>query len=161
VELELRRAGEDRRLYTVDGVGTLRFAGFLSRSATAEGDGRRWHIGKRGFWRSVIEATDVEGAVAGEFEPRVFRGGGVLRWDGRELTLRSASWWRSRFTLAEKGRDLATFEGKGWGRRPVTISVDDYGALEPGLVLFTAFVVRDLVENAAAAASGSSTAATS
>jgi hypothetical protein len=53
VELELRRAGEDRRLYTVDGVGTLRFAGFLSRSATAEGDGRRWHIGKRGFWRSL------------------------------------------------------------------------------------------------------------
>jgi hypothetical protein len=55
-------------------------------------------------------------------------------------------------TLAEKGRDLATFEGNGWGRRPVTISVNDYGA---------AFVVRDLAENAAAAASGSSTAATS
>jgi hypothetical protein len=38
--------------------------------------------------------------------------------------------------------------------------VDDPGAIEPGLLLFTAFVVRSLAEDAGGAAAGASTAAT-
>jgi hypothetical protein len=47
---------------------------------------------------------------------------------------------------------LAVFEGKGWGRRPVKVTVDDPRALDPGLLLFAAFVVRGLGEDASAAA---------
>jgi hypothetical protein len=70
----------------------------------------------------------------------------------RELMLRPAGRWRERFALAEDDHELAVFEGKGWGRRPVKITVDDPGALDPGLLLFAAFVVRGLGEDASAAA---------
>lgn len=47
------------------------------------------------------------------------------------------------------------------GKRPVRITLDDPGAVEPGLLLFAAFVVRGLAEDAgSAAAAGASTAAT-
>jgi len=38
-ELELKRAPNQRRLYLLEGVGTLRLEGFGSRAATAEADG--------------------------------------------------------------------------------------------------------------------------
>jgi len=43
-------------------------------------------------------------------------------------------------------------DGKGWGRRPVKVTVDDAEALEPGLLLFAAFVVRGLAEDSGGAA---------
>jgi hypothetical protein len=46
----------------------------------------------------------------------------------------------------------AGFEGKGSGRRPVKITVDDPTALDPGLLLLSEFVVRGLAEDASAAA---------
>jgi hypothetical protein len=84
-----------------------------------------------------------------------------LRWAGRELELRAASTWRARYALADRDRELAVLDGKSWGRRPVKITVDDLGALDPGLLLFAAFVVRGLAEDAGGdAAAGASTAAT-
>jgi hypothetical protein len=47
---------------------------------------------------------------------------------------------------------LAILDGKGWGQRPVKVTVDDAGAVEPGLLLFAAFVVRGLAEDAGASA---------
>jgi hypothetical protein len=47
-------------------------------------------------------------------------------------------------TAGSTGRlsaELAIFDGKGWGKRPVAVIVDDLSAIDPGLVLFTAFVV--------------------
>jgi hypothetical protein len=41
---------------------------------------------------------------------------------------------------------------KRWGRRPVKITVGGPSALDPGLLLFAAFVVRGLREHASAAA---------
>jgi hypothetical protein len=41
-------------------------------------------------------------------------------------------------------------DGKGWGKRPVTLSVADPEAVDPGLLLFATFVVRGLAEDAAA-----------
>jgi hypothetical protein len=52
-------------------------------------------------------------------------------------------------------------DGRGWGRRPVKVSVDDPDALEPGLLLFAVFVVRGLAEDAGTAAAAGATAATS
>jgi hypothetical protein len=150
-DLELKRTPDDRRRYALEGVGTLRLEGFVSHAATAEAGGSSWRIARPGFWRRVIEATDAAGAAVGEFEPRGLRRGGRLRWAARELTLCPASHWRERYSLADGDRELVILDGKGWGRRPVTVTVDDPGAIEPGLLLFAAFVVRGLAGDAGGA----------
>src|SRR5689334_4662877 len=105
--LELTRTQHDRRLYALDGVGTLRVDGLLSTGATAEAGGATWRLARRGFLRRRAEATDAAGAKVGEFEPRGLRGGGPLRWAGRELALRPASRWRQRYALVAGDRELA------------------------------------------------------
>jgi hypothetical protein len=151
-ELELTRVKGERRLYALAGVGTLRLAGLAGRSATAQADGRTWQLRKRGLVRPRIEASEAGGSIVGEFVPRAVRRGGPLTWSGRELALRPASHWRERYALAEGDHELAVFEGKSAGRRPVRIAVGERGSIEAGLLLFAAFVVRGLVEDADAAA---------
>jgi hypothetical protein len=151
-ELELTRTAGDRRLYALPDVGTVRLKGWASRAASAEANGRRWEIARRGLRRQALEATDETGTVVGRFTARGVRRGGALRWVDRELMLRPASRWRERYAIADGDRELAVFDGKGWGRRPVTITVDDPRALDPGLLLFAAFVVRGLAEDAGSAA---------
>jgi hypothetical protein len=126
----------------------------MSRSATAETDGRSWRFGRRGFWRAVVEATDAAGTPVGHFAAGGLRRGGTLSWRGRELQLRAASFWRERYALADGKLELALFDGKGWGRRPVKITVEDPAAVDPALLLFAAFVVRGLAEDASNAAGG-------
>jgi hypothetical protein len=159
-ELELTRSRTDRRLYELEGVGTLRLEGVLTRSATAEAGAATWSFDRRGFWRTTIEATDAAGAVVGSFDPRTLRRGGSVRWGGRELELRPASMWRDRYALADGDRELAVLDGKSWGKRPVKVTIGDPRAVEPALLLFAAFVVRGLAEDASAAA-GAATASTS
>jgi hypothetical protein len=159
--LELTRTPGDRRLYSLSGVGTLRLEGVFSRAATAEADGRTWRFARRRFWGRGILARDAAGTVISEFEPNTLRRGGALRWDGRELMLRPASAWRERYALADGEHELALFDAKGRGSRPVKVSVDDLGAVEPGLLLFAAFVVRTLAEDAGAAAGGAVAASSS
>lgn len=159
-DLELTRTPGDRRLYALEGVGTLRLKGLASRTAVAEADGGSWRIARRGFLRRGIQATAPTGAVVGEFESRTPRRGGTLHWAGRRLTLRPASRWRERYALADGEIELAAFDGRGWGRQPVKVTLDDQAAVDPGLLLFAAFIVRGLAEDAAAGAAASSTAAT-
>src|SRR4051812_612751 len=154
-ELELTRSGDDRRRYEVDGVGTLRLGGLLSRGATAASDGAEWSFDRRGFWQRTVEATDATGDVVGSFQPGKLRRGGTLRWGGRDLELRPASRWRERYALVDGDRELAALDGKGWGKRPVRIAVDDPDAVDAGLLLFATFVVRGLAEDAGAAAGAS------
>ena len=150
--LELTRTPGDRRLYALDGVGTLRLDGWFSRAATADADGKRWRFTRTGFWQRGIVARDAGGSPAGEFAPNTLRRGGALRWKGRELTLRPSSAWPERYALADGEREVAVLDGKGWGRRPVKVTVDDLGDIDPGLLLFAAFVVRSLAEDASNAA---------
>jgi hypothetical protein len=150
-ELELERAG-DRRLFAIAGVGTLRFEGLLSRHALAEADGSSWSFSRRGLLGGDAEAAGADGAVVGRFDANGLRRGGSLSWNGRELALRAASAWRERYALVEDGRELALFDGKGWGSRPVRITIDDLGAVDNGLLLFAAFVVRGLADDASAGA---------
>jgi hypothetical protein len=158
-ELQLTR--RERRSFEIAGLGTLRFA-FGSRSAEADAVGKTWRFTRPGFWGRRAEATDATGLGVGEFERGgVLHRGGTIRWGRRELALRPASAWRERYALADRDVELAVFDGKSWGRRPVTVSLDDLGSLEPGLVLFTAFVVRGLAQDADTAAAAGSTAATS
>lgn len=154
MDVELERSSADRRLYLLGDIGTLRLPGFASRVAVAEAVGRRWHFDRGRFWQRGVEATDEAAESVGRFEPGRIRRGGTVRWVGRELTLRPASRWRERYALADGDRELATFEGKSWGRRPVRVSVEDLEQLDAGLVLFAAFVVRGLAKDADAAATG-------
>jgi hypothetical protein len=151
-DLELTRSKSDRRLYELNGTGRLRLEGLFSRKATADADGSLWRFARTGFWGRRIEATDAAGSLVGEFEQHSFRRGGAIRWAGRELVIRPASSWRERYALAEGEDELALLSGKSWGRRPVTISLEDAKAVEPGLLLFAAFVVRGLAEDAEGAA---------
>ena len=159
-ELELTRTKEDRRLYALEGVGTLRLEGLSGRRATAEAGGSRWQLGRVGFWQRTIHATDESGDVAGEFDPRTIRRGGSLRWRARELELRPATIWSERYALADGEQELVVIEGKSWGKRPIRITIEDPRALEPGLLLFAAFVVRGLAEDASSSAAAGASAAT-
>ncbi len=158
-DYELTRTQGDRRLYSLDGLGTLRLEGFLSRAATAEADGNTWRIAHNGFRRRRLEATDATGTLVGSFEARTLHRGGTLHWADREFTLRTASSWRERYALVDGDRELAILDGKGWGRRPVKVTVDDLDVIEAGLLLFAAFIVRGRAEDAqSAAGAGASTA---
>jgi hypothetical protein len=109
----------------------------------------------------VIQATDARGSVVGEFRPRDVRRGGTLEWAGRKLTLRTASSWRERYALADGDEELVILDGKSWGHRPVSVSIAGGQAVEPGLLLFACFVVRQLAVNAANDSAAGSTAAMS
>jgi hypothetical protein len=157
-ELELTRTPGDRRMYALEGVGTLRLRGWTSRAATTESGGRRWEIARGGLLRAVVTASDAAGSPVGAFRANGLKRGGTVEWAGRELKLGSASLWRERYALTDGGRELAVIEGKGWGKRPVKVTVDDPAAVDPGLLLFTAFVVRGLAEDAGATAGGATAA---
>jgi hypothetical protein len=151
IELELVRAKGDRRLYALGGVGTLRLEGVFGWNATATAGSASWRI-SRGILTRRIEAIDALGEVIGDFHGRLLSSGGALRWGTRELTLRRSSVLRERYALADGVHELAHFEVKSWGRRPVHVRVDA-STVDPGLLLFAVFVVR-------AAASDNETAAT-
>jgi hypothetical protein len=156
-ELELTRTPEDRRAYALDGVGTLRLEGVFSRTATAEAAGQSWRFAHRGLWQRAMEATDAAGTAVGEFAPRSIRRGGALSWRGREYTLQPVSSFRERYVLSDGERDLALIHGKSWGKRPVKVTLGDPDAVDPALLLFAVFVVRQLASDADSSA-GSSTA---
>lgn len=155
-ELALTRSPGDRRRFELEGVGTLRLGGWASRWATVEAGERRWGLARRGLWRSRIEATDPAGSVVGTFEGRSLKRGGTLRWEEREYVLKPDSHWTERYALGDGDRRLAVLEGRGWGKRPVRVDVEDRSAIDAGLLLFTAFVVRALAEDATAAGSAAS-----
>jgi hypothetical protein len=158
-ELELTRTPHERRLYSLGGVGTLRLEGWAARVATAEAGGRSWRIARRGLLGRTVDASDGSGSVVGEFRPERLRRGGAVTWNGRELALRPASRWRERYALVEDDRELAVYDSRGWGRRPVSVRVGDLAAVDPGLLLFGAFVVRGLAEESAAVAGSTAAAA--
>src|SRR4051794_40996338 len=123
IELQLTRSSTDRRLYRLDGVGSVRLDGWFARTGRAAADdGRRWVFSRRGMFRRVIEATDASESAVGDFTPRDIRRGGRLLWEGRESRLQPIG-LRERYTLREGDRDLALLDAKGWGKRPVKITL--------------------------------------
>ena len=105
--------------------------------------------------------TAAHFTAVGAFSPQRRRRGGTLQWGGAAFALRPASRWRQRYALVDLNRrELAIFEAKGWGRRPVKVTIDESAPVEPGLLLFAAFVVKGLAEDAAGAAAGAAAATT-
>ena len=150
-ELALTRSSGDKRRYELDGIGTLRLGGWASRWATAMAGERKWGLARRGILKSVIQATEPDGTVVGEIEGRSLKRGGSLRWEEHADALEPDSRWKEHYALVDGERRLATLEGKGWGKRPVRVELADDERIDPGLVLFAAFVVRALAEDASSA----------
>jgi hypothetical protein len=150
-DLELTRVPGDRRLYHLAGIGTLRLQGLLGRTAVAEFEGGSWTFARRGLWQREVVASDETGALRASFEPRSIRRGGTLLAGDRELTLTPVSSWRERYELTEARSVLASFDAKGWGKRPVRLTIEDPARLEPALALFATFVVHGLAESASSA----------
>jgi hypothetical protein len=153
-DLELTRDSDDRHRYALEGVGALRLEGFARQRATIEAAGRTWQAAPSGFWRRNVVATDAAGQTVAEFEPRRVRSGGTLRVGARELEIAPASRWKQRYALRDGDRELALLEAKGWGKRPVRVTVDDPAAVDPHVLLLAAFLARRLAEDASAAAAG-------
>ena len=113
----------------------------MSRRATATSAGVTWHFAHAG---PTIYARGAGGGVVGEFDPR----GGRMRWNGRPLELRPAGSRKDHYALVAGEVDAALFEGGPWGRRPVEVDVLRPEAIDPGLILFTAFAVRQVADGA-------------
>ncbi len=151
-EMQMTRSPDDRRLYALGDLGTLRYQGWTSRAATAEAGPQSWELKRVGVFRQTIEATDGAGTVVGSFSGRVLKTGGTLTWAGRELALASDSFWKQRYALLDGDHQLATIEARIWGKKAGDVSVDDPATIDPGLLLFAIFVVRCLAEDAASSA---------
>src|SRR3954468_7886272 len=100
-ELELTRTREDRKLYVLEGVGTLRLRGWLTKSATADAGARSWGLSRGGGFTPGTEAFDAAGTLVGSFGGRTIKRGGTLSWGGRELTLQPASMFKDRYALID------------------------------------------------------------
>jgi hypothetical protein len=150
-ELELTRTPGDRKVYVLDGVGMLRVRvrGRGRQAAVAEAGGRCWTFARRGLFAPLVTATDETGTVVGVYRSRMRRPGGQLGWAERELRLRRSSTFRQHYTLSEGEQELALFHGTGRarGKSPISLTIDDPTTLDPGLVLFAAYIVRGIVED--------------
>jgi hypothetical protein len=83
--------------------------------------------------RSVV-ATGTDAVPTGEYDHRRR----TVHWDGRALDFR-------RSALVEKGRLIASLRpGRDRQTNPVDVELDDEAQLEPGLLLFAAFVTGRL-----------------
>ena len=141
--------------YALQRVGTLRVAGAWS-GATARAGDTSWQFVGSGTWslRRNATASDAAGNLIGDYRRR----GQRLRWSGRELQFRRASRWPTlgwralfsvgaRYVLADGERTFAVVhERMERSHHPVDIEVSDAGVLDPGLLLFLAFLVGWLDE---------------
>lgn len=141
---ELVPSPGDRRLYAVKGIGTVRVTGWTWHAATAEAHGRSWQITRQRIWPSVIQAADAAGDIVGEFRGRRLHHNTTLRWFDRELALTTDRLRCDRYILVEDDRTLATIDGTGSGKHPLNITINGTAEVDPGLLLFAAYVVRTL-----------------
>jgi hypothetical protein len=159
IEFELERAQADRRRYVFGDVGAMRLQGLFGRNAAVEAGGEQWTF-RRSLWTRRIEAVAVSGEIVGEFRGRLLYSGGTIRWSGRELLLRRGTMWRERYILEDAGGTVARFDVRAWGRFPVSVRLEVPAKVEPGLLLFAAFVVRTAADEDSTGAVVASTAAT-
>jgi hypothetical protein len=137
------------REYQFVGVGTLALHGVFSRSATATAGATRWEFQRRGglVTRPSYVALDAAGARVGEFSKGVFTFGSV-RWEDRTLTIGSAVTIGSRYVFDEDGQELALIESNRWAQASKRVMINPNVELDPGLLLFAAFVAYRIPRDA-------------
>jgi hypothetical protein len=145
-EIDLTHSRAERKRFDLGAVGSLRYEGlFANRAVATAADGTTWRFGPAGA--RGVEAKGAGGAVVGAYDAGDPRNG-RLTWAGRALVVRPVRGRRARWTLHdEEGAELAALEGRGTGARPATITLPDAPEpLDPGLLLFLAFLVRKLAK---------------
>ena len=151
----LTRSVEDRKRFDLEPWGWLRGKGWLTEKSDAgTPTGTVWHFEPRGWTGGRAEALDaVSGQAVGDYRwTGSFRRRGTVTWGARSYELASEGWFGKRYELRAEDRTFVGLEVKGWGRRPVTIEVDESLDAEPGLVLFSCWLVQLFVAQDAAAA---------
>lgn len=153
MEIKLTRSREDKKRYDLEGVGSLRFGGMLSRDTEARTvDGRTWTFHEGGVFGGRKEALGSGDTPIGTFDnTKIMRHGGVLTWEGVEYQVRSSSTWKSRFAMAQGELELVTVEDKGWGKSPVTVRLEDQD-IDRGVLLYFIWLVHKWTEDDSAAA---------
>jgi hypothetical protein len=163
IQLDLRRLPHQRSDYQLGNVGIVRRSKMGWRAAHLQAGDWQWTVAVSGVWKPRVHAIDPAGTVVGEYLPRAFRGGGMVRWYDQELPLRPISSWRQRYALTNHGRDIVTVDARTGGRRPVSMTVLHPGLTDPGLLLFTAvaavWIASDTAGTAAAVGVTASSAA--
>ena len=158
-EIEFIRAADDRRTYELGTIGSLRLNGWFMRSATARAGGDSFLFERASWFSSAVDAKDDRDRMIGAFRPRRLRRGGAFTWRETEFNLCPVTPLRQRYQLVEGERDLASIEARGWWgwgtRRPLNMQVLERG-LDPGLLLFVAFIVRTLADKSDSAAGSAS-----
>src|SRR5262249_10198373 len=146
VELALTRSAEDRRRFDLAGYGSVRRLGTsIAVVDLTTLDGSVLRTDRTGIWRPVIRATDAVGSVVGEYRAlRASTSSGELTWRGLAYRLTTGGWTRARFALERDGEPVLRLRCASWGRRPVSVTVDDPTA-EAALVLFVVSVARIVV----------------
>lgn len=144
-ELVLLPSRAARRRFDLGDVGSLAYEGLLANRAVATAGSERWRLGPDGARRA--QATAADGTVVGRYEASASPEG-RLTWAGRELVVRPVRGRRARWTLHDgDGRELVALDGRGTGARPAAIALPGDGEpLDPGLLLFLAFLVRKLAK---------------
>jgi hypothetical protein len=151
-ELALTRSADDRRRYELAGLGSLRRPRLLSRDAevtTRDGVVRTTHLSPTGKYAQI---TDAHGGQVGEYaRTRWTDHSGTVTWRGLPYDLTVESHWRNRYLLSHHGSDVVRVACRGWGKKPATLELLD-PRVDPGLVLFTTWLVQTFVEMNSSAA---------
>lgn len=140
-ETELTCDPADGALWVLPGVGTLGRTGRISRAATAEAGERSWDA--RALWLGPDRLHRIrrDGRRRRRAERPVDAPGGDAAWAGRDFTLRPDRQRRVGYVLLDDERRLALMTAKREGRRPLDVAIED-PAVDPGLLLFVAFIVQ-------------------
>jgi hypothetical protein len=146
MEVELTRSADDRRRYELAGYGAVRWPRRLSTAGDLlAGDAREFSTSMTGWTQRAAQVTDAAGAAVGAYRSTSWlTHDGAVTWRGVEYEIRRAHRWRNHYSLLHFDRPVLRIEGRGWGRRPATVSGVDPG-LERGLVLFAVWLVQTFI----------------
>jgi hypothetical protein len=161
-ELRLTRSPEDRKLFVLAGVGTIRNGSWFQRSAELCAEtGTSWQVDRKGF-RARPVFTDGAGGEPARFEGygTFKRGGKLTTADGATYELKPSSHFKERYALAAEGRELATIEASGWSaKRPVTVELGGETEVDDLVLLAACWLVQQYAQDSAAVAAGGAAAA--
>ena len=131
------------RVMEMAGVGALDDVRWWGGACTARpDDGRTLHLAVSGLVNRVYRAVDPAGGeVATYRRERVWRRDGTLTWRGMDHELVQEGTLRRTFALRRSGRDLLTLKYFAIGPRRVNVRVTGVEEVEPGLVLYCAWLV--------------------
>ena len=158
----LTRSRNDRRLYELGSLGSLRLKGWFLRAADARTETESFTVSKTKTFDATVVATDSTAEQLGVFRPRSLRGGGTLEWRGTTYDLSHDAMLAERYSLMDGERVLAEVYARGWWgwgtKRPVELTVHD--DRDRALLLFVTFVVRTIANQRNSDAAAVTTATT-